>query len=198
MLRGATAATTAVALTLVATGCGGGQRQDAGEHAATYPVAVPAATFPAHQSLAERVALRIAVRNTGNRTIPNVAATIEAPGGGTAADAFGGLNDAAGLASRSRPIWALDAGPVNGDTAYANTWALGPIAPNRTRTFVWHVVPIKAGRFTVTYRLSGSLTGKSGLRLAGGGVPHGSFAVDVSGKAPTVRVTADGRIVRVP
>lgn len=198
ILRGATVATTAVALTLAATGCGGGQRQDAGERAATYRVALPTASFPTRQSLAEQVELRLAVRNTGNRTIPNVAATIEAAGGGTAVDAFGAKNDAAGLASSSRPVWAIDAGPVDGDTSNPNTWALGALAPNHTRTFVWHVVPIKPGRFTVTYRMSGSLTGRSTLRLAGGGVPHGSFTVVVSGKVPTVRVTPDGRIVRAP
>ena len=185
-------------LALAATGCGGGQRQDAGEQAATYRVAVPVATFPARQSLAENVQLRIVVRNTGDRTIPNVAATIGAAVGGTAVEAFGEHDATPGLASSSRPVWALDAGPFNGDSADANTWALGPHAPGRTRTFVWHVVPIKTGRFTVTYRLAGSLTGKSTLRLAGGGVPQGTFAVAVSGRPPTVRVTGDGRIVRVP
>jgi hypothetical protein len=189
ILRGATAATTLVALTLATTGCGGGQRQDAGEQATTYRVAT-AATFPAHQSLAER--------DTGNGTIPNVAATIEAAGGGTAVDAFGSHDDAPGLASSSRPVWALDGGPVNGDTADANTWALGAVAPHHTRTFVWHVVPIVSGRFKVTYQLSGSLSGKSALRLASGAIPRGTFTVDVSSKPATVRVTPDGRIVRVP
>lgn len=195
-LRGATAAAAAAALTLSA-GCGGGARQDAGEQDARYPVTVPSATFPAQQKLAQSVALRIAVRNIGTRTIPNVAATIEAAGSGTQAEAFARVSDAADLASRSRPVWIIDHGPFNGDTAYANTWALGPLGPNRTKVFVWHVTAVRTGRYTIVYRLSGSLTGRSQLRLGNGDVPHGSFTIHVSGRPGQVQVTPSGRIVAV-
>jgi hypothetical protein len=193
-LRGATAAAAAAALTLSA-GCGGGTRQDAGEQDARYPVTVPSATFPARQTLAQDVAMRIAVRNIGTRTIPDVAATIEAAGSGTQAEAFARVSDAADLASRSRPVWIVNAGPFNGDTAYANTWALGPLGPNRTKTFVWRVTAVRTGSYTLVYRLSGSLTGRSQLRLGNGEPPHGSFTVNVSGRPGQVRVTPDGKIV---
>ena len=42
--------------------------------------------------------------------------------------------------------------PGGGQTAYVNTWALGPLAPGRTQTFGWQVVPVKAGAHTVHYR----------------------------------------------
>lgn len=196
-LRGATAAAAAAALAL-AGGCGGGTRQDAGEQEATYPVAVAHASFPARQDLAEHAEMRIAVRNLGDRTIPNLAATIEAGGGGTEVDAFGYLTDAAGVASRSRPAWIVDEGPRGGDTAAPGTWALGPLRPHRTRTFVWHVSAVRAGSYTITYRLSGSLTGRSQLRLADGSAAGGRFIVRVNRRPAQVRVTADGRIVRVP
>ncbi len=195
-LRGATAAVAAVALALA--GCGGGSAPPA-EPAATYPVATQA-SFPAHQSLAQRVALRLTVRNTGTRTIPNVAATIVSGGGpdGTAVQAFGSNLAGADLSSHSRPVWVVDAGPSNGDTAFANTWALGPIRPHQARTFVWRVVPVRAGTYTIGYRLTGSTTGRSQLREANGDAARGSLTVDVSAKPATVRVTADGRIVSVP
>jgi hypothetical protein len=195
MLQGATAAVAAVALALA--GCGGSD--DAGaERSATYPVSVHGA-FPARQSLAEHVELTLAVRNTGTRTIPNVAATIETGDGpdGAAVEAFGSRLEGKGLASHSRPVWVVDEGPLSGDTAYTNTWALGSIAPHASRTFRWSVVPVRAGRYTLRYVLTGSTTGRSQLRLAGGGVPHGSFGVRVSGKPAQVRVTPDGRIVNV-
>jgi len=195
-LRGATAAAAAAVLTLSA-GCGGGTRQDAGEHEARYAVAVPSATFPAQQTLAQNVAMRITVRNIGTRTIPNVAATVEAAGTGTQAEAFARVSDAANLASRSRPVWIINVGPFNGDTAYANTWALGPLGPNRTKTFVWHVTAVRRGSYTLVYRLSGSLTGRSQLRLRNGDVPHGSFTVQVSGRPGQVQVTPGGKIVPV-
>jgi hypothetical protein len=196
MLLGATAATAAVALTLA--GCGGSEGSSA-EPSATYPVTVHGA-FPAQQSLAEHVQLTLVVRNTGTRTIPDVAATIETGSGadGEAVEAFGSRLDEKGLASHSRPVWIVDDGPLSGDTAYANTWALGSIAPHDTRTFMWSVVPVRAGRYTLRYRLTGSTTGRSQLRLENGDAPHGSLAVRVSGKPAQVRVTPDGRIVSAP
>ncbi|HZV73322.1 MAG TPA: hypothetical protein VFF79_06370 [Conexibacter sp.] len=179
-------------------GCGG-SGSSSSEQAATYPVAVPRATFPAQQSLAEHVELQIAVRNAGTRTIPNVAATLATGSGtnGAAVEAFGSRLDETGLASHSRPVWIVDAGPSNGDTAYTNTWALGPLAPHVTKVFTWHVVPIRAGHYTLRYLLTGSTSGRSQLRLVHGGAPHGSFTIHVNGKPATVRVTPDGKIVSV-
>jgi hypothetical protein len=196
MLRSATAATAAVALVLAA-GCGD-EETDA-EQPTSYRVAVPHATFPANQQLAHPVTLAIAVKNTGSRTIPNVAASLLTGGAdGTLADAFSRVSDEEGLASRTRPVWIVDEGPFNGDTAYGNTWALGSVAPGRTRTFRWRVVPVRAGRYTLRYRLFGSTTGQSRLRLQNGSAPKGSLDVRVSGKPSQVRVTPDGRVVNVP
>jgi hypothetical protein len=195
-LRGATAAVAAVALALA--GCGGGSAPKP-EASATYTVETHA-SFPVRQSLAERVELRLTVLNRDTRTIPNVAATIEAGGGpdGTAVQAFGADITGTDLSSHSRPVWVVDAGPPGGDTAFANTWALGPIGPNHARTFVWRVVPVRAGNYTIRYRLTGSTTGRSQLRAQNGDSAGGALAVDVSAKPPIVRITADGRIVNVP
>jgi hypothetical protein len=192
--RGAAAAAAAVALALA--GCGDSDgSQD--EQSITYSVAIPVRSFPARQRLAKRVRLRIDVRNEGSRAIPNVAATISSDGGrdGAATEAFGSRLEGEGLASRSRPVWVVDEGPGSGDTAYANTWALGAIEPHETRSFTWSVVPVRAGSYTLRYSLTGSTTGRSPLRLVNGGAARGSFAVRVSGKPPRVRVTPDGRIV---
>ncbi|HYV17276.1 MAG TPA: hypothetical protein VE972_14780 [Conexibacter sp.] len=192
-----TAAAAAATLAL-ASGCGGGTRQDHGEAELNYLVAAPVASFPARQSLAQHSEMRIAVRNLGNRTIPNLAVTIAAAGGGTETEAFDFLTDATGVASRSRPAWIVDDGPVDGDTADANTWALGPLRPHATKTFVWHVAAVRAGSYILTYQLAGSLTGRSQLRLRNGGVPRGSFRVQVTRKAAQVHVTPAGKIVSVP
>jgi hypothetical protein len=195
--RGATAISAAVALAL-ASGCGGGARQDAGESHATYSVAVPVASFPAHQGLAQRSEMRIAVRNVGEHTIPNVAATIQTAGRGTTVEAFARHTDQPGVQSSSRPVWVVEDGPSNGDTAGSNTWALGPLRPGATKTFVWRVAAVEAGRYTLTYRLAGSLNGGSQLRLRSGAVPQGSFTVAIDRKPGQVRVRPDGTIVRVP
>lgn len=195
ILRGTTAAAAAVALALA--GCGSSAPK--AEPPATYPVATRA-SFPTRQSLAEHVELRLTVANTGTRTIPNVAATLTTGGrtDGTAVQAFGAYLPGSDLATHSRPVWIVDAGPSGGDTAYANTWALGAIAPHRARTFVWRVTPVRAGRYTIDYRLTGSLTGRSQLREANGDAARGTLAVDVSEQPATVRVTPGGKIVSVP
>lgn len=197
MLRSATTALAAAALALVG-GCG--EDEDDGERAATYRVAVSQATFPARQQLAEHVELRIAVRNTGTRTIPNLAVTLATVTGSgeDTADAFSSNSGMSGLSSRARPVWIVDEGPRSGDTAYANTWALGPLAPKRTRSFTWRVVPVRAGRYELRYRLVGSTSGRSRLRLSNGSTPAGTLRVRVSGRPAKVRVTPGGRIVSVP
>lgn len=195
ILRTATAAAAAAALALA--GCGSSAPKP--EAPATYPVATRA-SFPVRQSLAEHVEMRLTVENRGARTIPNVAVTITGGSGadGTAVRAFASYLPGDDLATHSRPIWIVDAGPSDGDTAYANTWALGAIPPHGARTFVWHVTPVRAGRYTIDYRLTGSLTGRSQLREANGDAARGTLAVVVSAKPPTIRVTPGGRIVSVP
>jgi len=192
ILPSITAAAVAVALTLA--GCGASEPKP--EAAATYPVATQA-SFPTRQSLAQHVVLRITVANTGARAIPNVAATLTMAGG-AGVQAFSSNLAGSDLATHSRPVWIVDAGPSNGDDAFANTWSLGAIAPHHARTFAWHVTPVRAGRYTIDYRLTGSLTGRSQLREANGDAARGTLTVDVSGKPPTIRVTKSGKIVSVP
>lgn len=157
-------------------------------------------SFPERQQLAHPVELTIAVENTGRRTIPNVAATLHTGSGDgePVDDAFSRRSDEPGLSSRTRPVWIVDEGPRNGDTAFGNTWALGSIKPGATRTFRWRVVPIRAGSYTLRYRLFGGASGRAHLRLANGAPPEGTLRVRVSGKPSQVRVTPDGRIVNVP
>ena len=53
------------------------------------------------------------------------------------------------------------------------------------------VVPVRAGSYTLRYRLTGSTTAARSCG-SGGGAPRGSFTVHVSGKPAQVRVTPDG------
>ncbi|MBB4662683.1 hypothetical protein [Conexibacter arvalis] len=194
ILRGGTAAAAAVALAFAA-GCGGGERQDAGVTAATYTVAEPVVTFPAKQELAEESELRIAVRNVGRDEIPNLAVTIEADREGTRAAAFGALSEQPGIKSRSRPVWILE--DTTGMTAFANTWALGPVAPGATQTFSWRLSAIRAGRWSVDWRLAGALGNKARVVQADGRAASGSLTVDISRKPGQARVDENGDVVRV-
>lgn len=168
-------------------GCGGPPSQDANEPSGTFPVEVVRASFPASQRLAEKTQMEIAVRNAGDKTVPNVAVTVKpaTPGPpGPAPAAFEEASTDRRLANPSRPVWVVDAGPRGGVTAYTNTWALGPLKPGQTKTFVWRVTAVKPGAHTIRYTVAAGLDGKAKAVLPGGGSPTGEFEINISG-APT-------------
>jgi hypothetical protein len=184
-------ATFCAVVALAASGCGGGgERQDADEPTGNYTVDVLDASFPTDQRLAERVRLRLKVRNADSKTIPNLAVTVEG---------FSRRSSQAGLADPNRPVWIIDDGPRGGVTAYTNTWALGKVKAGETKEFVWELTPVKAGRFEVSYRVAAGLDGKAKAVIAGGERPSGKFAVNVTREPDDARVDPDtGEVVRDP
>jgi hypothetical protein len=172
---------------LVLGGCGGGGHQDAHEPAGSFAMKLVHASFPARQSITHMVDFKLQVRNTGAHTAPNVAVTL---------DSFYYTSTYPEQASDKRPVWIVEQGPgaigkpaaeseaVNppgsGQTAYVNTWALGPLAPGHTRTFVWRVTPVKAGRHTVHFTVAAGLAGKAKARLASGAPVQGSLTATIA------------------
>jgi hypothetical protein len=130
MRRGARTFFSGLAVALAVAGCGSGSPQNAKAPSGRFPVSVTAA-FPASQRLAQHTHMVITVRNTGRKSIPNLAVTIcnvtctyPAPAGeGTSVAAFaqcaGGAtgvtclqsSQSQGLASRSRPVWVVEQPP---------------------------------------------------------------------------------------
>jgi hypothetical protein len=184
-----------VACALLAAGCGGGSRQDAGEPAGTFAVRVVHASFPAKQTIARQAKLEMVVRNTGTRTVPNLAVTL---------DSFDYTSHYPELADRERPVWVIERGaggaasppveseqvsqPGGGQTAYVNTWAFGALEAGASRTLSWRVVPVKSGSWTVHYTLAAGLAGKAKARLASGDPVHGQFAVQIAPAPPLTHV----------
>jgi hypothetical protein len=171
-----TIAAVTASVALAACGANTSNEDQSSQATGSFPAAV-SARFPTEQSLAQATNLVIKIRNTGNRTMPNVAVTLTNPKYGSGAQALGTLlaAPAAGqpiLAGRSRPIWVIDrapgpcqyscqqGGPGAGATAYTNTWALGSLAPGDTKTFDWHVTAVQAGSYTVAYRVAAGLSGQ--------------------------------------
>jgi hypothetical protein len=169
-------------------GCGGGERQDADEPSGTFQVDVVRASFPTKQHLAQPERFVIAVRNTGDQAVPNVAVTVSS---------FAERSEQAGLADPERAVWIIDSSPSGGQTAYTNTWALGRLPPGQTRRFVWRVTAVKAGTHTVKWQVAAGLNGKAKATLAGNRAPAGSVTVDVSAKPAQAHVDPKtGKVVR--
>lgn len=201
-MRLASAVAMVVCATLAA-GCGGGTRQDAHEAKGSFEMKILKASFPSTQAVARPARLELQVRNTGTHTVPNVAVTV---------DSFSYTATTPELAANKRPIWAIEEGPGQkalspvesqeispaggGQTAYVNTWALGPLAAHHTQTFSWRVMPVKPGRYTVSYSVAAGLSGKAVATLHSGGAVQGRFKVNIAAAPPTKHVDPrTGKIV---
>ena len=201
--------------------CGGGQSQDAQEPSGKFHVQVTSASFPASQRLSEHTHLVLSVHNVSGRTLPDVAVTIcnvtcaypAPPGEGTSAAAFAENLQMQGLAHPSRPVWVVDnppgpcnsgcsansssggGGPGGAVTAYANTWALGALAPGHTAKFDFGVTAVKPGRHVVAWEVAAGLNGKAKAVLSDGSPPHGKFTVLIHNAPAQTYVNNNGQIV---
>jgi hypothetical protein len=188
---------------LAATGCGGLARQDAHERAGTFTLKVVHASFSAKQSMVRPAILTLAIRNTGAHATPNVAVSV---------DSFAYTSDYPHLASNQRPVWVVEQGPGplanppvqseavspsgGAQTAYVNTWALGPLAAGHTAIFRWKVTPVTAGMHTVHFAVAAGLAGKAKAQLASGNPVRGSFTADIAPAPPGRHLDpTTGRIV---
>jgi len=189
----------ACALGLVA--CGGGERQDENEPEGNYQVEVVDAKFPSKQKLAKRSNLVITVKNAETRkTIPNIAVTLR--GLDVKLD-----NDA--LADPKRPVFVIngvpkdigtfpeskEAAPEGGETAFVDTWALGPLKAGDEKTFKWSVTAVRPGKYELKYRVAAGLDGKAKAVGANGGATSGLFIGTVNDEPPDTRVADDGKTV---
>jgi hypothetical protein len=182
------------AVTAVAAGCGGGARQDADEPSGTFKVEVVDASFPERQHIAESVQLKLRVRNGDQQTLRNVAVTVETKAAGqNAPAAFGVRQSGTGQADSSRPVWVLDAGPEGGDTVAVNTWSAGTLRGGETRELTWRMVAVKAGSYSVGYRVAPGLNGRA---RAAEGRTSGTFDVTIDDEPVPARVDGDGEVVR--
>jgi hypothetical protein len=202
----------ALALTLGASGCGGGsERQDVTEPSGNFPVQVSKAKFPNRQRLAETSDLELAIKNTGDKTIPELAVTIYT-GDAKADGSFNiRLNDS-NLANPNRPVWILEnrypklltpgvtvkhlgrAPSAGAAAAQTDTFQFGPVPAGGSKDMVWRVTPIRAGTFTVHYQVAAGLEGKAKAVTADGSPVRGEFVVTISSKPPQTCVNDAGQV----
>jgi hypothetical protein len=158
----------------------GAERQDEDESEGTWKVRVTDASFPGRQRLADEVQLKIRVKNEDTRAIPNLAVTV---------DGFNMRKDSASqtLSERSRPVWVVDESPLNSTTAFTNTWAVGAVPAGQSRTLVWKVAAVRAGTYSVRWKVAAGTNGKA-KAAEDGQPPGGQFIARVSDKTHPVKV----------
>ena len=199
----------AMAFTGLLPGCGGGgERQDVDEKEATYPVKIVTSEFPTRQRLAQTTNLKIAVRNSGDKAIPNLAVTISLAGraGRSSMGPFTIRVNDPRLAVPDRPVWILEngfpklagsKGPAGAQTANQKTFAFGALEGGETVSAIWRVTPVDSGDFTLRYRVDAGLYGNAIAKTPDGNPPVGSFAVQISDTPPQTRVDEQGNVVPI-
>jgi hypothetical protein len=197
-----------VALSGILAGCGGGGGGEVGEQfdnesAGDYPVEVIEADFPSKQVIARQYDLVIAVRNSGEKTIPAMSVTLDVPGKGSTL-AFAYRDRQQGLAQPQRPIWVLEEGwpkladtVGRGGTATANrrTFNFGEVEPGDTANMVWKVTAVKPGAHLLSYQVAAGLGGDSNAVDASGETPKGVLPARISDVPIMTKIDKKGNIV---
>jgi hypothetical protein len=188
-------------LALSACGSAGG-RQDATEPAGKFPVAVSTATFPSHQAVGSTTNLRLAVKNVGQQTVPNLTLTIFVDP--NADQPFSIRTKQEGAANPSRPVWILGnqypklfghSESAGATSANLDTFQFGPLAPGETTDAIWRLAPVRGGTYTVNYRVSAGLNGKAQAVTVDGAPVTGKLLVRITTKPPKAGVDASGNVV---
>jgi hypothetical protein len=194
-----------VAVAALLAACGGESSSDANEPAGTYDVRVTKASFPAEQRLGQTSLMELAVRNTGRKALPALTVTVSIAGkdGQASSLPFGISDPQTGLAQPDRPVWVLAQGyprlagspdPGGASTSNRKTFSFGPLKPGATTAAVWKLSAVKAGKFTVLYRIDAGLSG-SAKAETNGVAAGGSFASEISAALPDTEVTDDGEVL---
>jgi len=195
-----------VAVAALLGACGGESSSDANEPAGTYRATVTGASFPTEQNLGQTSVLRLGVRNDGEKTIPALAITIGIAGeqGTTSSLPFGIRDPQVGLAQSDRPVWVLastyprlagSSDPGGTSTSNPKTFDFGPLKPGETTNAVWKLSAVRAGKYTLLYRVDAGLGGNAKAKTDGDVAPGGTFVTEITSDLPETEVTDDGEVV---
>jgi hypothetical protein len=198
-----------VAVAALLAACGGESSSDGNEPSGTYRVDVTEASFPTKQRLGQTSLLQLGVRNSGKKVIPALTVTITIAGkaGRSSSLPFGIHDPQAGLAQSDRPVWVLSetyprlvgsSEPGGATTSNRKTFSFGPLKPGKTVDAVWKLSAVKAGEFTLLYRVGAGLSNEVKAETAGGVAPGGSFVTEITHQLPETEVTDSGEVVEIP
>ena len=188
--------------------CGGSSSGDANEPTGNFEVKVTEAEFPITQKLGQTSQLKLGIRNSGKRTLPNltVSFTIAGKKGVDSFLPFGVRDPQPELAQPERPVWVLSAtyprlqdssDPGGASTSSQKTFAFGPLKAGETTSAVWKLSAVRAGKYTLLYTVAAGLSGEARAKTGNGVTPGGSFTTEITSQLPETEVTDSGEIVEV-
>jgi hypothetical protein len=186
----------------------GESSSDSNQQAGNYQLKVTGASFPARQFVGQTSLMKVDIRNTGKRTVPDLSITVNIEGkeGEAAQIPFSVHDPEPGLANGDRPVWVLSAtyprlagssAPGGAGTASPNTYAFGEVRPGKSVEAVWKLSAVRAGKYTISYEVAAGLDAETRAKTSGGVPPGGSFVTDISTELPETEVNAAGEIVEI-
>jgi hypothetical protein len=198
----------AVAVAASLGGCGEDSSTASEEPSGTFQVAVTEAEFPGLQRLGQTSLLQLGIENDGDRTVPglSVSFTIKGKQGEDSQLPFGVSDPQPELAQPDRPVWVLSAtyprlqgssDPGGTSTSNLKTFAFGPLKPGETTKAVWKLSAVRAGRYTLAYRIDAGLGGAAKAETKNGVAPGGSFSTEITDRLPETEVNDSGEIVEI-
>jgi hypothetical protein len=198
----------ALAAAALLSACGGEDSTASEEPEGTFQVKVTEARFPTVQRLGQTSLLQLGIRNTGRRTVPGltISFTIKGERGESSSLPFGVRDPQPELAQPERPVWVLAAtyprlhgssDPGGASTSGRKTFAFGPLKPGETTKAVWKLSAVRAGEYTLLYRIEAGLGGSAKAETKGGVAPGGSFSTEITERLPETEVTDSGEIVEI-
>lgn len=189
-------------------GACGESSSDSNQPSGKYRLQVTEASLPTLQRLGQVSLMRLGIRNSGAKTIPALTVTVTVAGkeGRDSSLPFGVHDPQAGLAQADRPVWVLEetyprlAGssePGGAATSNRKTFDFGPLKPGATTKAVWKLSAVKAGKFTLLYRIDAGLSGTATAVTSGGVAPGGTFVTEITAALPETEVNDSGEIVEI-
>jgi hypothetical protein len=197
----------ALAAAVVFSACGESASSDS-EPTGTFHVKVTEASFPTAQKLGQTALLKLAVRNTGKRTLPGLTVSFTVAGreGVDSSLPFGVRDPQPELAQPDRPVWVLaqtyprmhgSSKPGGASTSSRKSFSLGELKPGATTDAIWKLSAVRSGKYTLLYSIDAGVGGKAKAKTDNGVRPGGSFATEISERLPETEVNGSGEIVEV-
>jgi hypothetical protein len=196
-----------LALAALLSACGGSS-SDSNEPAGNYQLKVSKASFPGKQFVGQTSLMRIDVTNTGEKTVPTLAVTVNVEGkeGEGAQIPFAVHDPAAGLANADRPVWVLAATyprlvgsseSGGATTSSPRTFSFGPLKKGQSVEAVWKLSAVRPGKYTVGYEVGAGLNGEAKAKTSNGVAPGGTFSTEITTSLAETEVNAAGEIVEI-
>jgi len=196
-----------LAMAVLLAACGESS-SDSNQKAGTYEVEVTSASFPSKQVVGQTSLLKIEATNSGEKTVPDLAVTVNIKGkyGEAARIPFAVHDPQPGLANGDRPVWVLAAtyprlegssAPGGAETSAPKTFSFGEVKPGKSVEAVWKLSAVRPGNYTVDYEVNAGLSAETKATTKGGTAPGGTFVTDISTALPETEVNGAGEIVEV-